>query len=121
MTYKCTRCGTTWGDSEPHSCNALRSMMLDRLAESVRHASVGDLLVIVEYDPDPEPPNEPKGSTEWGHYDAGDIYETLIFNERGMVLDSCSGLYGSPDHALDYGVEMLKNRAAITAQWGENL
>ena len=118
MTYKCTRCGATGRDSEPHSCKALHGIMLDRLDESVRHASVGDLRVIVEYDPDPEPPNEPKGSKEWAYYNAGDIYEVLIFDDRGMVLDSCSGLYGSPDYALDYGIEMLKNRGIYAKRTG---
>jgi len=105
MTYKCIQCGTTWSDPKPHVCQALRGMMLDRLAESVRHASVGNLIVIVDYDPDPDPS------------ETGEVYEFIVYDQNGRIMDSCSGFSDGADDCLANGIKIAQKELYKVSIW----
>lgn len=105
MTCKCIQCGAIWRELESHDCPALRGIMLDRLDESIRHASVGNLIVIVDYDPDPDP-NE-----------TGDVYEFIVYDQNGRIMDSCSGYSEGPDACLADGIKLAQKELYKVLIW----
>ena len=111
MTYKCTRCGATGRNFDAHVCENLPDLrdlpddLLLRLAEGIHHALVGNLIVIVDYDPDPDP-NE-----------TGEVYEFIVFDQNGRIMDSCSGYSEGPGACLADGIKIAQRELYKVSIW----